>query len=98
MISTDIHRGVWAMPAVRATKVLLQPEPLGSYCGDMASDGERGGRGWRGCVEHVNGVYRLDDAKVVDERALGCHRLGAHTSATAREIPAAHVGNEPLER
>src|ERR1700681_4865416 len=57
-------------------------EPLLGVVGDVLADRERRGRSGRGCVAHVDDALRTFEHEVVDQAAVGGHRLCAHAGRT----------------
>src|SRR5947209_3242714 len=55
-----------------------EAEALLGVVGDVLADRERRRRGGRGRVAHVDDAFRALEHEVVDQRAVGGHRLRAH--------------------
>jgi len=65
---------------------VFQFEALFGQRADLLADG-KGGRGaWGRGVEDMNGAVAFSDDEVVDQRAVGGDRLGAHSGAAGHEV------------
>ena len=64
----------------------LKAKCLFRHIDDASTDRQRcgGPRGW--CVANVDGILRLADAEVVDEKAVALYSLSSDTSSAAGEV------------
>ncbi len=74
-------------------RALIQPDPPDDFLGD----GEGSSGGGAGGVDDMEGAGFLDHVKILEERAVAGHGLGADAGAAGREMLGADFGDEFLE-
>src|SRR5258708_6298352 len=64
--------------------------PLSDFVGneilDRFANGKRGGGGWAGGVQDVEGLAPVHEGEILHEIAVGGHGLGAHARAAGFEV------------